>query len=25
MGAEWLFELKYTVRSHCWSFLKRVY
>ena len=25
LGAEWLFELKYTVRSHCWSFLKRVY
>ena len=25
MGVEWLFELKYTVRSHCWSFLKRVY
>lgn len=25
MGRKWLFELKYTVRSHSWSFLKRVY
>lgn len=25
MGRKWLFELKYTVRSHSWSFMKRVY
>ena len=24
-GKKWLFELKYTIRSHCWCFLKRVY
>ncbi len=24
-GKQWLFELKYTIRSHCWSFQKRVY
>ena len=22
---EWLFELKYTIRSHMWSFLRKVY
>ena len=21
----WLFELKYTIRSHCWHFMRRVY
>lgn len=25
MGKQWLFELKYTIRSHSWSLLKRVY
>ena len=24
-GKEWLFELKYTIRSHMWSFLRKVY
>lgn len=24
-GAEWLFELKYTVRSHCWHLMRRIY
>ena len=24
-GKQWLFELKYTVRSHCWCLLRRVY
>ena len=24
-GKEWLFELKYTIRSHSWCFLRRVY
>ena len=24
-GKRWLFELKYTIRSHSWSFLRRVY
>ncbi len=24
-GKQWLFELKYTIRSHCWSLLRRVY
>ena len=24
-GKEWLFELKYTIRSHCWCFYRRVY
>lgn len=24
-GREWLFELKYTIRSHCWCFYRRVY
>ena len=24
-GKKWLFELKYTIRSHCWCFLRRVY
>ena len=22
---QWLFELKYTIRTHCWCFLRRVY
>ena len=25
LGKEWLFELKYTIRSHVWSFLRKVY
>ena len=24
-GRQWLFELKYTIRSHCWSLLRKVY
>ena len=24
-GKQWLFELKYTVRSHCWSMRRKVY
>lgn len=24
-GKAWLFELKYTIRSHSWCFLRRVY
>ena len=24
-GRKWLFELKYTIRSHSWCFLRRVY
>ncbi len=24
-GKEWLFELKYTIRSHSWSMLRKVY
>ena len=24
-GKKWLFELKYTIRAHCWCFLRRVY
>ena len=24
-GAEWLFELKYTIRSHSWSMVRMVY
>jgi len=24
-GRQWLFELKYTIRSHSWCFLRRVY
>lgn len=24
-GRRWLFELKYTIRSHSWCFLRRVY
>ena len=24
-GKKWLFELKYTVRSHCWCLLRKVY
>lgn len=24
-GKRWLFELKYTIRSHSWCFLRRVY
>ena len=24
-GKKWLFELKYTIRSHNWAFLRRVY
>lgn len=24
-GKEWLFELKYTIRSHSWCFFRRVY
>ena len=24
-GRRWLFELKYTIRSHCWCFMRKVY
>lgn len=24
-GKQWLFELKYTIRTHCWCFYRRVY
>lgn len=24
-GKQWLFELKYTIRTHCWCFSRRVY
>ena len=24
-GKQWLFELKYTIRTHTWSFLRRVH
>ena len=24
-GKQWLFELKYTIRSHCWCLHRRVY
>lgn len=24
-GVQWLFELKYTIRSHCWSLFRRIY
>ena len=24
-GKKWLFELKYTIRSHCWCLLRKVY
>ena len=24
-GCKWLFELKYTIRSHSWCFLRKVY
>jgi len=24
-GRQWLFELKYTIRSHCWSLQRKVY
>ena len=24
-GKQWLFELKYTIRSHCWSLQRKVY
>lgn len=24
-GTQWLFELKYTIRSHCWSLFRRIY
>ena len=24
-GKQWLFELKYTVRTHCWCLLRKVY
>ena len=24
-GKQWLFELKYTIRSHCWCLRKKVY
>ena len=24
-GKQWLFELKYTIRTHTWCFLRRVY
>ena len=24
-GKEWMFELKYTIRSHSWCFFRRVY
>lgn len=23
-GEKWLFELRYTIRSHCWCFMRRV-
>jgi len=23
-GKEWLFELKYTIRSHCWTLFRRI-
>lgn len=25
LGKQWLFELKYTIRSHSWSLVRRVY
>ena len=24
-GKQWLFELKYTIRTHCWCLFRRVY
>ena len=24
-GKQWLFELKYTIRTHCWCLLRKVY
>ena len=24
-GKKWLFELRYTIRSHCWSLIRKVY
>lgn len=24
-GKRWLFELKYTIRSHCWCLMRKVY
>lgn len=24
-GTQWLFELKYTIRTHCWCLFRRVY
>lgn len=24
-GKQWLFELKYTIRAHCWCLLRKVY
>lgn len=24
-GRQWVFELKYTIRSHCWYLMKRLY
>lgn len=24
-GKKWLFELKYTIRTHCWCLLRKVY
>ncbi len=24
-GRKWLFELRYTIRSHCWSLIRKVY
>ena len=24
-GKQWLFELKYTIRTHCWCFYRRAY
>lgn len=24
-GREWVFELKYTIRTHCWCWLRKVY
>ena len=24
-GKEWMFELKYTIRTHCWCLFRRVY
>lgn len=24
-GKEWMFELKYTIRTHCWCLYRRVY